>query len=90
MLNNKQISTTLQLNACLSETDHLPFLHIIIFNSHPRADQKDFTGVCWVVFTEAPQQRLSALAPGIWTLRAALAAGCCRSDPTAVVGKVRR
>lgn len=78
MLNNKQVSTTLQLNAFLSESESLPFLNIVIFNSHPKADHKVFMGVCWVVFTGAPQQGVGALAPAVlasWTLRAALVAG---------------
>lgn len=65
MLNNKQFSTTLQLNAFPPESESLSFLDIIIFNSHPRADHRVFTGVWWVVFTGAPQQGVSALAPAI-------------------------
>lgn len=79
MLNNKQVSMTLQLNAFLSESKSLPFLDIVIFNSQPKADHKVFTGVCLVVFTGAPQQGVSTLAPGVlasWMLPATLAAGC--------------
>lgn len=65
MLNNKQFSTTLQLNAFPSESESLSFLDIIIFNSHPRADHRAFTGVWWVVFTGAPQQGVRALAPAV-------------------------
>lgn len=75
---------TLQLNACLSESKSLPFLDIVIFNSHPKGDHKVFTGVCWVVFTGALQQGESTLAPAVlasWTLHAALAASCCGVCP---------
>lgn len=47
---------TLQLNVFLSESESLPFINIVIFNSQPKADHKVFTGVCQVVFTGAPQQ----------------------------------
>lgn len=41
---------TLQLNAFPSDSESLSFLGIVIFNSHPRADHRVFTGVWWVVF----------------------------------------
>lgn len=65
MPNNKQVSTTLQLNAFPSESESLSFLDIVIFNSHPKADHRVFTGVWWVVFTGAPQQGVRALAPAV-------------------------
>lgn len=80
MLNNKQVSTTLKLNVFLSESESLPFLDIIVFNSHSKADHKVFMGICQVVFTGALQPGLGALPPAVlasWLLCAALAAGCC-------------
>lgn len=64
-LDNKQFSVTLQFNAFPSDSESLSFLGIVIFNSHPRADHRVFTGVWWVVFTGAPQQGASALAPAV-------------------------